>query len=672
MHRAAFLFIALIAASAVHAQNRQNTQGDWLAGTISPGGHRGAVTALIHRGNEILSAGEDGFLEIWNVQSGEAAIRFQLTPYSIKAMADRPEKDEICLVESDGLGLYRISAWNYRERKNIFTLRFRDPVSFITYSAGGNFIIAARSGRTGLVFIDAQSGSVIRSPETLTGNIAYAATGRSERNMLVYLLSGEVSYWDLESGDETYHFEVPPNLHSPIVFANHRYLAGIDSQGLVILDAASGNILDRNNTLSPFSMLCAWGNEFFCLSPDVGQGRYGIYHFGINRSGKLVNQGHYSLTEDEYNSISVMAANGSASTGAIALGTTDGGLLLIGRTGQNLKMKTGDQIRISEIAVSGSTIAFLAANNTMGFLPLDYRRLNAAQALTIEQNERYSRLSPFADGSGSAGQFIFWQDDNTSVLPEIRSANGPLHALNNLSFRFPLRSVSSAGGNILFLDSAGNLSVVSPLGRTNSRPFTFSTVGLMAAALIDRNNVILGRSAISGNSPFLLININTGETVPLSYPSHAGIMVYPGRSGSIYAAAVEDDNGEIKTSILRLNTTNPAQSLRLVELHSEDTQFSLAESSGQLAATIGGEGAAIYSTGVVRQFERSPGLPLLLMDGGDFFISLDADGNICWHESRGGTLLAIFRLYQQEWILQTGRGLILTKGSNINTNEKHL
>ncbi len=102
---------------------------------IVPPAHKGPVTSVFISGNEVVSAGEDGFIEIWDISGLIARERFQLSSLEIKSMVKRPGKDELCLLESDGLGLYRISAWNYRERKKIFSLRFRDPVTYINYSA---------------------------------------------------------------------------------------------------------------------------------------------------------------------------------------------------------------------------------------------------------------------------------------------------------------------------------------------------------------------------------------------------------------------------------------------------------------------------------------------------------------------------------------------------------
>jgi WD40 repeat protein len=644
---------------------------DWVFSGGITGGHREPVSAIIHKGDTIISVGKDGFLGIWDARTGavggrtrtngQAAVRFQISPYSITTMAERPGTNELCIVESDNLGLYRISVWNYRERRNIFTLRFTDPISHIAYSMGGNFIIAARTGRTGLIFIDSATGELLQSPQSLTGTIGLAVTGRSERTMLVYLTSGALSYWDLESGSETGRFNVPANLNSPVLFSNSRYFAGTNAdahqgrQGLVVIHAASGEILAWDDSIPGGSPLCVAGDDLICLVQNRDTGAE-LYRYTVDRAGHLVKSANIGIPESEnFTAIAASTANT-----AIALGTSSGSLTLAGTDGRLRPFTVNDQTRIVEAAVSGSTIAFLAEDGTLSFIPLNYSQLSAQTNIGRERNEAaYNHITAFAGEDGSTGQFILWQDRNTRTQPVIRSSDTDSHlpVPANSQLRFPIRSVASFGGRILFIDTAGNLSVVSPFvtGRNNS--FTFFTVGLMDAGFIDRDRILIGRSAVSGSAPFMVININTGETLPLPHPSQAAAMVHRGASDNVYAVAISSTD-ETRTSILHVNLDNIADSIRLVDFQEEDTQFSIAESSGRLAATIGGEGAAIYSSSGMQWLERTPGLPLKLIDGGSSLISLDRDGNICWHDSVNGKLLAVFRLHQNGWALQTERRTI--------------
>jgi hypothetical protein len=58
---------------------------------------------------------------------------------------------------------------------------------------------------------------------------------------------------------------------------------------------------------------------------------------------------------------------------------------------------------------------------------------------------------------------------------------------------------------------------------------------------------------------------------------------------------------------------------------------------------------------LIQKPDRTPGLPLRFIDGGPYLISLDSAGNICWHESGNGKLLAVFSLSPDGWMLQTER-----------------
>ena len=653
---------------------------EWVfTGTVY-GSRSGPVNALIQRGDTILSGGADGFLEIWDMRRNTAVERFQVSPFSIAAMAGRPGRDELCLVESNTMGMYRISVWNYRERRNVFSLPMRDPIAYVAYSMGGNFIIAAGTGRTGLIFINATTGETIQSPQSLVGNIGLVVTGRTERNMVVYCASGELSYWDLNSGDETAHVVAPGSLRSPVLFSNNRYLAGINADGLSVINALSGDILAEDKTIPHNSLLCSSGDNLICLMQN--RDRAELYRYTIDSSGNLnrTEIGQFAFSESGFSRVTAIGGvggGGGATNGGVVLGTAEGSLLLVSANGQLRPLTIGDQLRITDAALSGSTIAFLAENGTMGFIPLNFAQLTNRRTLSVEKSEEtINRVTAFAGDNTEGGQFMYWHDRNTRMRPVIRSSDpeGEKTILTNLSFRSPVRYTDSYEGRILFLDSTGNLSIVSPFSESSAgnRPFTFFSVGLMNAVFIDRNQLLIGRSAVSDNTPFMMINVNTGETVPLPYPARVGLMLHRGTSGSIYAAVINShEAGGIGTSIIQFNPADSVNSDKLIDFRGEHTQFSFTESAGNIAgsvaSTIGGEGAAIYSGSRTQRLARSSGFPVQFIagaagspetGGGNWIISRDRDGSITWHDNRTGNILAIFRLHPNEWTLQTERETI--------------
>ena len=120
----------------------------------------------------------------------------------------------------------------------------------------------------------------------------------------------------------------------------------------------------------------------------------------------------------------------------------------------------------------------------------------------------------------------------------------------------------------------------------------------------------------------------------------------------------DDRFDKIKTNIIRLNISSPLNSRQLTVFDGEDVHLSIAESALGPAVSIGTEGAALFTEEKTLLFERTPGLPLELYALDNFFIILDADSNISWHDNTSGKLLALFRLYDDQWLLQTPERMI--------------
>jgi outer membrane protein assembly factor BamB len=616
---------------------------------VVPGGHRGTVHTLIYdEQGRLLSAGADGFLGIWDIQSATAAERFQVSPYSIIAMAARPGTSQVGLIERDPIDRYRIAVWDYETKQNLFTLDCRYPISSITYSGGGNFLILIQQGNLGVQFVHAETGALLKAPDT-TSTLSFAATGRSERTMIGYAPLGVLSYWDLESGKEIRHFTVPDRIGTPLLFGNNRFMGGIDPEGLVILDAVSGTIITRERSISQGRVFALGGEdpEFMCLATGPTVSR--LYHFAIGMTGRLEIKNQWPVPPNLPGIMSV-----ASTADALVVGTLDGGVWLGKQDGTVALMEVRNQERITEAAVGGSFLAFLTEGQVLGFIPLDYTQLQDRDVIPLEPST-YTRLSSDTEreGPGTKG-LLLWQETATGLFPTIRTlesdAQGETVVLNHVSRRFPHRSAVLRGEQALFLDSAGNITVLS--ARTGELLFSFSSEVALDATLLKDGNILIGQSVVSGNTPFLMVNSNTGETLPIPFSASVGARVYCGESGIPYGVTVDAQEGHLSTTITMLSLVNPARSTRLATYPGEDTSFSIAESKGILASTLGNEGAVLYGAKGPTRFERSPGLPLRLIEGSRYYIVLDTEGNIAWHDPESGALLALFRLYENEWILE--------------------
>ena len=634
------------------------------SGALDSAGHRGNITALLHKGNTVISAGEDGFIVIWNVSQRTASSRFQLTTYRIQSVVSHPLKDEICIIESGGLNNYRISAWNYSQKRKLFSVYSTEPVGFINYSAGGNLIIVSGLNGSALSLLDSVTGRIVSTAEIPAGNVSFAITGRSERNILIYQsehdeyperagYTGKILYYDIDAQRITGSFHAPGNLSNPVIFGSNRFLAGVNSDGLLLVDAASGDIFDTVANMERNALLCQTDDGFYSLRQRGTTAT--LNQYSVDRNARLVSRQQLSLSLDSAGSVSAIAHNGG-----VVFASSHGNIFFLDRQNRIIAAEHQFQTRITEIAAGEQNIALLTENGDLSFIPIDYRLIQRSSSFTMTQKSDYTKITPVS--LSGEDRFILWQSENTRNAPQLLGANhqAEQRELAFLRGRFPLLSISVLNNRLLVLDTGGNISIRTTESLFSSSPparadFTFSSVGAIDSLLINNEYFVVSRSVINNNSPFIYVNIRTSETVSVSYPARAGINVFSGSHGNVYAQAVERDNDGIKTTVVSLPPVSSAgaragAAVRIFEYRGEASHLSIAESGGSIAVACDSEGALIFADNNINM-ERTNGLPVKLLGFERFFISLDSEGNIAWHDNRTGRILAVFSLNGNRWTL---------------------
>ncbi|MDR2149312.1 MAG: hypothetical protein LBO67_00510 [Spirochaetaceae bacterium] len=615
--------------------------------TFVPGKHQGAVTTLaLDKQGYILSAGEDGFLEIWDIQRNTAVERFQVSSYPITAMVLRQNAPHIALVERSGNGIGKISAWDYINKQKLWTLTVSDTVSTVSYSATGSFLIIGENNR--IMLIDPETGVSLTNVPSINAAVHFVATGKSEKTMVGYQNLGLLSYWNLSTGIEMQHFRVPAHLRSPILFGSNRFLAALDSTDLVIVNAVSGTEIARDPTLT-LDMLIS-------LDPDstefMGLNSTTVYRFALNKTGKLEIMSAFSLPR-EIPRITSALFHGQTKT--LLVGTTAGTVWQLRQNNTAQVLYTQDQSRIIETAAAGNYFVFITEEQYAGGVPLDYNQLDNDMVLYLERTS-LSRITaaPLVQDSEEPVHLLFWQTQNTRDFPLLVTINPDetieRTPLDTLQFQFPLQSIALLHDNLLFLDSMGNIQVLS-IGSGTSL-FTFSNLGLLDAGFWDEKTIIMARSSRHNEGmPFLRVDMITGETVPISLPDIIGIKLYRAASGTVYAAAVDERGSSTSSStvLLRFDQEGPVM---CAQTAGEDIDLSIAESAGILASTLGDEGVSLYNPTI--PVTRTAGFPLTVVDGGTVFLALDKDGTVTWHDPYTGAVRALFRLYEDFWTLHRG------------------
>jgi WD40 repeat protein len=613
---------------------------------VSDGHREGIYSTIINKGGNIITAGYDGFIVTWDAARRTAIERYQLSPYNIEDMAANPLNDDICIIENANISHYRISAWNYTNKTRLFLIDSNTKVTYINYSAGGNYIIVSGLNGSNLTLLNAQTGEIVKSPE-ISGPVMLGVTGRSERFMLLYQggYDGQIHYVEMENFTITETYEAPGNLASHIIFGNNRFIAGVNSDGLHLIDAGSGALLDLVNYVERHSSLYPADDGFYCYSHNNRK----LYRFTADRNGRLSRRQEITMPSNSNYSYTTFAYIGS-----LVFATTRGTLFSLNSQNRPVAFTQAQttQTRMAEIAAGKTTIAVLTEAGGLFFIPADYSQFGGTGNIQIANKSGYSRITAIPDSD----QFVLWQTANTRLHPLLIDAKGQQNerAMNYLTGRFPLRAVSFFKDKLLTLDTAGNISVRAISNTSARADYTFSSPGATDAAFTSDQYLVLCRGTVNNNSTFLFINYITGETVPVFYPAQ-GLSVYTGTSGTTYAETIEHEAGKDKTSIINLSAARNAQgrnaSSRIFQYH-EETTFVIAESAGHLATVRGKEDAFLISDRIIN-FQRTEALPVKITGHDNFFICFDSDGNITWHSNNSGELLAVFSLYGDRWTLKS-------------------
>jgi hypothetical protein len=206
------------------------------------------------------------------------------------------------------------------------------------------------------------------------------------------------------------------------------------------------------------------------------------------------------------------------------------------------------------------------------------------------------------------------------------------------------------------MDIDGNITVFS----NDDRMFVYGAPQLLDAVFVDERRLLIARNAEgAGNaaSPFLVVDMFSGETLHLPYPDAMAFMLYKSPLNNIYAAVLTLGGQPAKTEIIRLDTQNPELSRIIFTDGGEDTDFSFIEyGAGNTVTNCGGEGASIIpSDGGSVPIERASAFPqkLFAARNGNF-AALCGDGSIAWYDGASGKLLAVLRIYEDGWLLTHG------------------
>lgn len=602
--------------------------------------HDGPVTAIVSKANEqsFFTAGKDGFLVKWESQGqGErTGDRYQVGELPVSLFDLNPTDNDVAICESDGLSTNRVSVYDWNSFNRRFAKRFKNPISCLAYSAGGNYLFIGTTAVNGIYILDAKNGNIIKNIKTIPGIITMAMTGASEKTAIMYSPSGYLYYWDMKKGNIKFRFPTESSLEQTCLFGSgkfqNRFFAGVKGNTIYVIDATNGITLASYAASGPMLASCQGDYEegLFYVS-DRGRG-YSLslisnesleeYLTAPNPnalpSSSLVKNFMGLKSGDSFFSI-------AKNQESIILGTKEGDIYTFSDIKESetysLAPITQEKfIRVSDICYDGKDFYSIASGKLY--------RMSFDGESTEEMAQLPSGMEnmlPYGDG------FILWSSSNKAPVYRLSLQTGTSDKL--FSADAGISKLHIVDGGILYLQGSNNISLYNM--ETGGNKSLYSGTSIQDAILAG-NKLYIAKSVTTANDSALMsVDLDTKETVPVKTAATVAFSLSRDDKGCIYGVAIESKDEDYHTQVFSYDTKSRA--IRsLLNLDDEDNSAFTKISENELFTNIGKKQIYTYSLKTNRSssYRRSSSLPVKAEGSSRLLAVLNKDGSISWYAAR--------------------------------------
>lgn len=474
-------------------QDLEEVQNQVLIGYNETHFFDGGVSAIcVHNigqtNDKIYVAGNDGYVTSFTYPDF-VADTWQVSRCSIKALAAHPKMPYLAIYVTDGLAKNEVSLWNWNQKEKLFTLKFDSSVVSLSWSAKGTYLFVGNTSTSGINAFDVQ-GNECDIFLTAPGIVHLAATASSEKSVVTYSETGNLIYTNLKKKTLPIKFETETNLVNLCVLKNYTMFAGYKDNSIFLLDALSGKGVQTYKAKDP--VFATRITDSVPIWLEKTNGKY------------CIRQGNIKTPDFDFDEkITVAAHLGDV----IFVGTQSGNIY-------TLQQKSDKSILVQKILEPH----FLHIKNIQGFgktlyaltETAIYYKNEASSDFKLLQNLLTTNIQPNKMAVCDTGIFL-WETGSKSPI---------------YFYHFELDKLSlfiRPSGNILSLSCYENNCIISIrfFGlqiydiKTKNLKFKYTVEGIQDATQISTKNILFAKNAFESLQVIFLLNIETGETLPL-------------------------------------------------------------------------------------------------------------------------------------------------------------
>lgn len=612
-------------------------------------GHTGTVRFLDvdERENLLFSCGDDGTVRAWDTDTKKLVSLLQISHFPVLKIVLHPAKPQVAAVQKSGINSYRLSVWDWKQKRELYSKNLDGLPLHIDYSPKGSYLVYSKTSWDSLTFLQSSTGRELNYLSRGFGIVSHFAISPRENTILTYSSSGEIEYYDIEEGKRSYSFKTLPDLEKIEFTANLRFMAASDTERFLLIDLTNGKVLAETEmkNISTISANALTG-DIMCLYPSGNETEVRV----INVNSGELEEREIGITSDIIPGSGVFHIN----TLYIPKESGDIGFFTSMEEEEEGVIHRNRLAPIENLVFSDERLAF-AAEDTIFRISSDFfqgtRRYLTSSYFEVENYETAYR-GTLSVAALENERLLLWQKQPGIIeyfLPDPEEGA----EIKKREFPSDLVQVTPYGKYLLTLENSGTCSLLD--ADTLKTVFSYPGFGIKTAALAG-DNLFLGKSRASGfNASILRVNTVTGETVPV-FDSSLMIYeaVYHEGQNKIYALTVERSGEATKTVLKSFQPPSFTRASELLSFEGEDLSAHIAidPKTSELYTTLGFEGVTEirnrYGTDSFTQREHIPRKPLL---NNNLLYTINTDYSITvWNREERERIINFYMFEDLEWI----------------------
>ncbi|MFO7849653.1 MAG: hypothetical protein R6V67_06810 [Spirochaetia bacterium] len=624
---------------------------------------------LLQEENTLFTAGEDGSVRKWDLDSQRLIKKLQISHLPVVDVALHPQKPLIALVETDRINTYHLSVWNYETEEELYSHKISEIPLFLRFSPKGSFLVYGMTDWESLTFLESETGNVKPLFAGGFGIVSAAFISDTERTLLTYSPSGRIQYWDLTTGEQRgtdNRIQTVSDLRNIRFIPGGRYLIGFKRSTLYMIDLVSGKTVDSRDVENIDSFSIDEDGSFLTVL-DGSSSRARFSHFSLNTSGS----GTRGFTEEDSFTIREKIGDSIAFDGReVYFGTREGSIFSRSlRTEETVLFASPNILDIHDIAFSQDMI-FLSSEDR-------FFSITSNAFTSIEEEDDASGFSFSSDTysnpvSERAG-LISLEDGECILYPEEEQRGGyKIYRFSDGDFSSLYDGIDSAvetgttyNDDLLFLEKNGSIKIISP--EDGSSQFSYTSFGLRSISRVQMGNLIASRNKTDFiDTPLLHINPNTGETVPIDDTNILTFhLQYDDTTRNLYTLGYEQRANGLRTVLKQHAGSNYDRVTTLLSYPGEDPEATLAVDpvTSKIFTSLGYGKVHMYAWNGFTYLEPINHISRKLYVHDGFLYSLNEDSSISvWDTDKGTLLMTIYVFNDYSWAVIPREGEPYTYG----------